>query len=90
MILRDQRLAIERFAKAKMINSILRHVAEQLGYERDEQLEKLYDKTAWFFDRKEGKKAAAYDAFKRAITWVIWDLQTKNLFRVDKNNKPSI
>ncbi|PAV90870.1 hypothetical protein WR25_18334 [Diploscapter pachys] len=67
VILRDQRLAIERFAKAKMINSILRHVAEQLGYERDEQLEQLYKKTAWFFDRKEGKKAAAYDAFKRAI-----------------------
>lgn len=49
-------------------NSILRHVAEQLGYERDEELEDLYQKTAWHFDRKEKKKAAAYDAFKKAIT----------------------
>jgi translation initiation factor 2 subunit 1 len=58
----------ERFARAKAINSILRHVAEQLGYETNEQLEELYDKTAWHFDRKAKKKAAAYDTFKKALT----------------------
>jgi translation initiation factor 2 subunit 1 len=58
----------ERFARAKAVNSILRHVAEQLGYENNEQLEELYDKTAWYFDRKLRKKAAAYDIFKKALT----------------------
>uniref|UniRef100_A0A0K0CUS4 Eukaryotic translation initiation factor 2 subunit 1 n=1 Tax=Angiostrongylus cantonensis TaxID=6313 RepID=A0A0K0CUS4_ANGCA len=69
---------------------ILRHVAEQLGYDKDEQLEQkcscfyvasdlsdilyhvifkdLYMRTAWYFDRREKKKAAAYDVFKRAIS----------------------
>lgn len=61
----------ERFARAKAINSILRHVAEQLGYETNEQLEELYDKTAWHFDRKAKKKAAAYDTFKKALTCVL-------------------
>jgi translation initiation factor 2 subunit 1 len=61
-------LCEERFAKAKAINSILRHVAEQLEYERNEQLEELYEKTAWHFDRKFKKKAAAYDIFKKALT----------------------
>ncbi|KIH42420.1 S1 RNA binding domain protein [Ancylostoma duodenale] len=65
---KDLILCEERFAKAKAINSILRHVAEQLGYDKDEQLEDLYMKTAWHFDRKEKKKAAAYDVFKRAIS----------------------
>ncbi|WKX88736.1 hypothetical protein Q1695_008394 [Nippostrongylus brasiliensis] len=64
---KDLILCEERFAKAKAINSILRHVAEQLGYDKDEQLEDLYMRTAWHFDRKEKKKAAAYDVFKRAI-----------------------
>ncbi|KAI6225061.1 Eukaryotic translation initiation factor 2 subunit 1 [Aphelenchoides fujianensis] len=50
------------------INSILRHVAEQLGYTENAQLEELYDKTAWHFDRKLKKKAAAYDIFKKALT----------------------
>lgn len=59
----------ERFARAKAINSILRHVAEQLGYETNEQLEELYEKTAWHFDRKLKKKAAAYDIFKKALTY---------------------
>ncbi|KAJ1346619.1 Eukaryotic translation initiation factor 2 subunit 1 [Parelaphostrongylus tenuis] len=65
---KDLILCEERFAKAKAINSILRHVAEQLGYDKDEQLEDLYMRTAWYFDRKEKKKAAAYDVFKRAIS----------------------
>lgn len=53
------------------VNSILRHVAELLNYETDEQLEELYVKTAWFFDRKFKKAGAAYDAFKHAVTWVF-------------------
>ncbi len=57
----------ERFAKAKAINSILRHVGDQLGYTEDYQLEDLYDRAAWFFDRKYRKKAAAYDIYKKAI-----------------------
>ncbi|KAH7719947.1 eukaryotic translation initiation factor 2 subunit 1 [Aphelenchoides avenae] len=58
----------ERFTRAKAVNSILRHVAKQLGYETNEQLEELCDKTAWHFDRKAKKKTAAYDTFKEALT----------------------
>jgi len=46
----------------------LRHVADQLGYDSDQQLEDLYERTAWHFDRKYKKKAACYDVFKKAIT----------------------
>jgi len=58
----------DRFAKAKAINSILRHVAEKLGYTTNEQLEELYEKTAWYFDQKMKKKAGAFDVFKKALT----------------------
>lgn len=58
----------EKFAKAKCVNSILRHVGELLGFETDEQLEDLYQKTAWHFDRKYGKTGASYEAFKHAVT----------------------
>ncbi|KAH7668250.1 eukaryotic translation initiation factor 2 subunit 1 [Aphelenchoides avenae] len=58
----------ERFARAKAIYSILRHVAELLGYETNEQLEELYNKTAWHFDRKAKEKAAAFATFKKALT----------------------
>jgi translation initiation factor 2 subunit 1 len=58
----------ERYAKAKAVNSILRHVASQLGFTTNEQLEDLYEKAVWHFDKKEKKKAAAYDYFKRALT----------------------
>lgn len=57
----------EKFAKAKSVNSILRHVAELLKYETDEQLEELYQNSAWHFDRKYKKSGAAYDAFKHAV-----------------------
>jgi len=57
----------DRFAKAKAVNSILRHVADQLGYDEDTQLEDLYDRTAWHFDRQAKRKAASYDIFKKAI-----------------------
>jgi translation initiation factor 2 subunit 1 len=57
----------EKFAKAKCVNSILRHVGELLKYESDEQLEELYTNTAWYFDRKYKKTGASYDAFKHAV-----------------------
>lgn len=58
----------EKFAKAKCINSILKHVGEVLEYETDEQLEELYQKSAWFFDRKYGKAGSSYEAFKHAVS----------------------
>ena len=64
---KDLRRCEERYAKAKAVNSILRHVGDQLGFDSDEQLEDLYSRTAWFFDDKLNQKAAAYDIFKKAI-----------------------
>jgi len=58
----------EKFAKAKAVNSILRHVGEILEYESDEQLEELYKKSAWYFDRKYNKPGSCYDAFKHAVS----------------------
>ncbi|XP_011267130.1 eukaryotic translation initiation factor 2 subunit 1 isoform X2 [Camponotus floridanus] len=43
----DVEKCTERYAKAKAVNSILRHVAELLHYDNDDQLEELYQKTAW-------------------------------------------
>lgn len=57
----------EQFSKAKAVNSILRHVADLLGYDNDVQLEDLYTKTAWHFEDKYKRKASAYDAFKQAV-----------------------
>jgi translation initiation factor 2 subunit 1 len=39
-----------------------------LDYESSEQLEELYQKTAWMFDRKYGKPGASFEAFKLAVT----------------------
>ncbi|XP_008543591.1 eukaryotic translation initiation factor 2 subunit 1 [Microplitis demolitor] len=64
----DVEKCTERYAKAKAVNSILRHVAELLHYDSDEQLEELYQKTAWHFEEKYRKqKASAYDFFKQAV-----------------------
>ena len=49
------------------MNSILRHVADKLGYSK-EQLEDLYMKTAWHFDEKLKKVTAGHDVFKAAVT----------------------
>ncbi|KAG8178621.1 hypothetical protein JTE90_016283 [Oedothorax gibbosus] len=57
----------EKFAKARAVNSILRHVAEILKYETDEELENLYKKTAWHFDEKFKKHATSYEIFKHAV-----------------------
>lgn len=66
----------ERYAKAKAVNSILRHVAELLHYESSEQLEELYKRTAWLFEEKYKKKASAYDFFKQAAVWVLFNVAT--------------
>lgn len=58
----------EKFAKAKAVNSILRHVGELMKFSTDEQMEDLYTKTAWFFDDKYKKPGASYEAFKHAVT----------------------
>lgn len=58
----------ERYAKAKAVNSILRHVGELLNYKSDSQLEELYTKTAWKFDEKFKKPTACYEIFKHAVT----------------------
>ncbi|CAH1364572.1 hypothetical protein MTP99_000942 [Tenebrio molitor] len=64
----DVEKCTERYAKAKAVNSILRHVAELLKFESDEQLEELYQKTAWYFEEKYKKnKSSAYDFFKQAV-----------------------
>lgn len=63
----DVEKCTERFAKAKAVNSILRHVADILQFEVNEQLEELYQKTAWHFEEKYKSKAAAYDIFKQAV-----------------------
>lgn len=64
----DVEKCTERYAKAKAVNSILRHVAELLHYDSDDQLEELYQKTAWHFEEKYRKqKASAYDFFKQSV-----------------------
>ncbi|XP_076230759.1 eukaryotic translation initiation factor 2 subunit alpha [Calliopsis andreniformis] len=64
----DVEKCTERYAKAKAVNSILRHVAELLHYDSDDQLEELYQKTAWHFEKKYKKQeASAYDFFKQSV-----------------------
>lgn len=57
----------EKFAKGKIVNSILRHVADILGYKTDEQFEELCEKTAWHFDEKMKRQASSYEVFKAAV-----------------------
>jgi translation initiation factor 2 subunit 1 len=49
------------------VNSILRHTAEVLGIQTNEQFEELYEKTAWYYDEKYGRPGAAYEVFLRAV-----------------------
>uniref|UniRef100_A0A8C9SC84 Eukaryotic translation initiation factor 2 subunit 1 n=1 Tax=Scleropages formosus TaxID=113540 RepID=A0A8C9SC84_SCLFO len=54
----------DKFTKSKTVYSILRHVAEVLDYNKDEQLESLYQRTAWVFDEKYKRPGyGAYDVF---------------------------
>ena len=57
----------EKYSKAKAVNSIVRHVAEILGFKSNEDLEALYKKTAWYFESKSKKQGTAYDYFKQAV-----------------------
>lgn len=44
-------------------------MAEVLKYSKDEQLEHLYERTAWVFDKKYKRPGyGAYDAFKQAVS----------------------
>uniref|UniRef100_U5EME2 Eukaryotic translation initiation factor 2 subunit 1 n=1 Tax=Corethrella appendiculata TaxID=1370023 RepID=U5EME2_9DIPT len=63
----DVEKCTERYSKAKAVNSILRHVADILKFDNNEQLEELYQKTAWYFEEKFKNKAAAYDIFKQCV-----------------------
>ena len=56
------------FGRFFQVASILRHVGEILKYETDEELEDLFEKTAWFFDEKYKSTGGAYEAFKHAVT----------------------
>ncbi|XP_071964241.1 eukaryotic translation initiation factor 2 subunit 1-like [Antedon mediterranea] len=59
----------EKFAKAKAVNQILRHVGEIMKYESDQQLEDLYTKTAWYFDKKLNKPGyGAHEVFKNSVS----------------------
>uniref|UniRef100_A0A4W4FNF9 Eukaryotic translation initiation factor 2 subunit 1 n=1 Tax=Electrophorus electricus TaxID=8005 RepID=A0A4W4FNF9_ELEEL len=59
----------DKFTKSKTVYSILRHVAEVLEYTKDEQLESLYQRTAWVFDEKYKRPGyGAYDVFKQAVS----------------------
>lgn len=57
----------EKFTRGKTVASILRHVGEILKYESDEELEDLFEKTAWFFNEKYKSTGGAYEAFKHAV-----------------------
>uniref|UniRef100_A0A8D8W2L0 Eukaryotic translation initiation factor 2 subunit 1 n=1 Tax=Cacopsylla melanoneura TaxID=428564 RepID=A0A8D8W2L0_9HEMI len=63
----DVEKCTERYAKAKAVHSILRHVAEILHFDSDAQLEDLYQRTAWDYEAKTKKKGSSYDFFKQAV-----------------------
>ena len=42
------------------MNSIVRHVAQILGFKTDEELEKLYKQTAWYFEQKTKAQVTTY------------------------------
>ena len=49
------------------VNSILRHVAQILDFQSNEELEELYTQTAWHFEAKTKKKGSCYDWFKQVM-----------------------
>merc|ERR1711892_85937 len=69
--------------KAKAVNSIVRHVAEILGFKTNEELEDLYKKTAWYFETKSKKQGTAYDYFKQSVA----DPSLLNDLGLDENMK---
>merc|ERR1719450_1258060 len=73
----------EKYSKAKAVNSIVRHVAEILGFKTNEELEDLYKKTAWYFETKSKKQGTAYDYFKQAVA----DPQLLDALGLEENTK---
>jgi len=73
----------EKYSKAKAVNSIVRHVAEILGFKTNEELEDLYRKTAWYFETKSKKQGTAYDYFKQSVA----DPSLLNDLGLDENMK---
>ena len=67
----DVERCTEVFSKGKAVNSILRHVAQILGFKSNEELEELYTKTAWRFEAKTTKKGSSYDWFKQVGTLTV-------------------
>jgi len=63
----DMERCTEKYSKAKAVNSIVRHVAEILGFKTNEELEELYKTTAWHFEQKSKKQGSAYDYFKQGV-----------------------
>lgn len=60
----------QRFSKAKMVHSIMRHVAETCG----QDLEELYSKVAWPLYKLYGH---AFEAFKNMVQVSIPSLNPK-------------
>ncbi|KAK2087941.1 Eukaryotic translation initiation factor 2 subunit 1 [Saguinus oedipus] len=59
----------DEFTKSETVYSILHHVAEVLQYTKDEQLESLFQRTAWVFDDKYKRPGyGVYNAFKHAVS----------------------
>merc|ERR1719187_2171720 len=73
----------EKYSKAKAVNSIVRHVAEILGFKNNDELEELYKKTAWYFESKSKKQGTAYDYFKQAVA----DPQLLDALGLEENTK---
>jgi len=73
----------EKYSKAKAVNSIVRHVAEILGFKTNTELEDLYKKTAWYFESKSKKQGTAYDYFKQAVA----DPQLLDALGLEENTK---
>merc|ERR1712130_153818 len=73
----------EKYSKAKAVNSIVRHVAEILGFKSNDKLEALYKKTAWYFETKSKKQGTAYDYFKQSVS----DPTLLNDLGLDENMK---
>jgi len=64
----DVEKCTEKYSKAKAVHSLLRHVAEILEMDDDEEaFEDLYRKTAWRYEEKTGRQGSSYDFFKQAV-----------------------
>lgn len=73
----------EKYSKAKAVNSIVRHVAEILGFKSNEELEDLYRKTAWYYETRAKKQGTAYDYFKQSVA----DPSLLDALELDENAK---